>query len=141
MILRNHIYLKVYKCWRILAILKTPTIKCLAIFFKRYFNFQGLYIIYIIIWRFLGWKNFTPTKLGERGHPKLQNGKSFVRENPLKIAHELNFTPKIILVSIHDTIEQHSPWCFLCIIIFVWWFSNVIYSIDHKPTHNYHCMR
>ena len=27
MILRNHTYLKVYKCWRILLILKTPTIK------------------------------------------------------------------------------------------------------------------
>ena len=27
MILRNHTYLKVYKCWRILTILKTPTIK------------------------------------------------------------------------------------------------------------------
>ena len=27
MILRNHTYLKVYKCWRILPILKTPTIK------------------------------------------------------------------------------------------------------------------
>ena len=27
MILRNHTYLKVYKCWQILPILKTPTIK------------------------------------------------------------------------------------------------------------------
>ena len=27
MILRNHTYLKVYKCWRILPILKIPTIK------------------------------------------------------------------------------------------------------------------
>ena len=54
MILRNHTYLKVYKCWRILPILKTPTIKCLAIFFKKYFNFQGFYIVYIIIWQFLG---------------------------------------------------------------------------------------
>ena len=27
MILRKHTYLKVYKCWRILPILKTPTIK------------------------------------------------------------------------------------------------------------------
>ena len=49
MILRNHTYLKVYKCWRILPILKTTTIKCLAIFFKKYFNFQGFYIVYIII--------------------------------------------------------------------------------------------
>ena len=54
MILRNHTYLKVHKCWQILPILKTQTIKCLAIFFKKYFNFQGFYIIYIIIWRFLG---------------------------------------------------------------------------------------
>ena len=65
MILRNHTYLKVYKCWRILPILKMPTIKWLTIFFKKYFNFQGFYIIYIIIWRFLGWKNFTPWKLRE----------------------------------------------------------------------------
>ena len=54
MILKNHTYLKVYKCWRILPILKTPTIKCLAIFFKKYFNFQGFYIVDIIIWQFLG---------------------------------------------------------------------------------------
>ena len=54
MILKNHTSLKVYKCWRILPILKTPTIKCLAIFFKKYFNLQGFYINYIIIWRFLG---------------------------------------------------------------------------------------
>ena len=62
MILRNHTYLKVYKYWWILPILKTPTIKWLAIFSKKYFNFQGFYIIYIIIWRFLGWKKFTPSK-------------------------------------------------------------------------------
>ena len=54
MILRNHTYLKVYKFWRILPFLKTPTIKYLVIFFKKYFNFQGFYIGYIIIWRFLG---------------------------------------------------------------------------------------
>ena len=35
MILRNHTYLKVYKCWRILPILKTSTIKCLEIFSKN----------------------------------------------------------------------------------------------------------
>ena len=50
MILRNHTYLKAYKCWRILQILKTPTIKCLPILFKKYFNFQGFYMVYIIIW-------------------------------------------------------------------------------------------
>ena len=60
MILRNHTYLKVYKCWRILPILKTPTIKWLVIFFKRYFNFQGFYIVYIIIGLFLGSNFFTP---------------------------------------------------------------------------------
>ena len=54
MILMKHTYLKVYKCWRILPILKMPTIQCLAILFKKYFNFEGLYIIYTIIWRFLG---------------------------------------------------------------------------------------
>ena len=67
MILRNHTYLKVYKCWRILPNLKTPTIKCMVIFFKKYLNFQGFYIIYIIIWWFLGWKKFTRSKLGEKG--------------------------------------------------------------------------
>ena len=64
--------------------------------FKKYFNFQGFYIVYIIIWWFLGWKKFTPSKLGETGHQKLQNDESFFRENPLKIAHGLNFAPKII---------------------------------------------
>jgi len=87
MILRNHTYLKVYKCWRILPILKTPTIKCLAIFFKKYFNFQGFYIVYIIIWRFLGWKNFTPSKLGETGLQKMQNGKCFLGKKHRKIAN------------------------------------------------------
>ena len=53
MILRNHTHLKVYKSWRILQILKTLTIKWLAIFFKKYFNFQGFYIVYIINWRSL----------------------------------------------------------------------------------------
>ena len=96
MILRNNSYLKVYKCWRILPILKTPTIKWLAIFFKKYFNFQGFYIVYIIIWWFLGWKNFTPSKLGETGLQKMQNGKSFFGEKHGKIAHVLNFAPKII---------------------------------------------
>ena len=36
------------------------------------------------------------SKLGETGLQKLQNGESFFGENPLKIAHGLNFTPKII---------------------------------------------
>ena len=76
-----------------------PTIKCLAIFLKKYFNFQGFYIIYIIIWQFLGWKNFTASKLGETGLQKMQNGESFLGEKPLKIAHGLNFAPKIIPVS------------------------------------------
>ena len=35
MILRNYTYLKVYKCWQILPILKTPTIKCLRYFSKN----------------------------------------------------------------------------------------------------------
>ena len=41
-------------------------------------------------------KKFYPIKLGETWLQKLQNGESFFRENPLKIAHGLNFTPKII---------------------------------------------
>ena len=95
MILRSHTYLKVYKCWRILSILKTATIKCPVIFFKKYFNFQGFYIVYILNWWFLGWKTFTPSKLG-KGLQNLQNGKYCFGENPLKIAHGLNFAPKII---------------------------------------------
>ena len=96
MILRNPTYLKVYKCWQILPILKMPTIKCLAIFLKKYFNFQGFYIVYIIICRFLEWKNFTPSKLGETGLQKMQNGESFFGVKHGKIAKGLNFSPKII---------------------------------------------
>ena len=96
MILKNHTYLKVYKCWQILPILKTPTIKWLAIFFKKYFNFQGFYFVYIIIWRFLGWKKFTPSKLGKTELQKMQNGEYFFGEKLGKIAHGINFTPKII---------------------------------------------
>ena len=106
MILRNHTYLKVYKCWRILLILKTPTIKWLVIFFKNYFNFQRFYIVYIIIWRFLGWKLFTPSKLGETRLQKMQNGKSFFGEKHGKIALGLNFAPKIILDSHHVLVHE-----------------------------------
>ena len=93
MILRNHTYLKVYKCWRILPILKIPTIKWLAIFFKKYFNFQGFYIVYIIIWQFLGWKFFTPSKLDETGLQKMQNGESFLGGKQGKIAHWAKIRP------------------------------------------------
>ena len=86
MILRNYTSLKVYKCWRILPILKTTTIKWLAIFFKKYFNFQGFFIVYIIIWRFSRWKNFTPSKLGETGLQKMQNDESFLGEIHGKIS-------------------------------------------------------
>ena len=55
--------------------------------FQKYFNFQGLYIVYIIIWQFLGWKNFTPSKLGETGIQKMQNGEPFLGEKHGKIAH------------------------------------------------------
>ena len=34
-ILRNHTYLKVYKCWRILPIIKTPTINVWQYFSKN----------------------------------------------------------------------------------------------------------
>ena len=81
MILRNHTYLKAYKCWRILPILKMPTIKWLEIFFKKYFNFQGFYIVYIIIWWFLGWKNFTPSKLGKTGFQKMHMAHLFLEKN------------------------------------------------------------
>ena len=64
--------------------------------FQKYFNFQGFYIINIIIWWFLGWKKFTPSKLGETGLQKMHNGESFFGEKPLKIAHGLNFAPKNI---------------------------------------------
>ena len=37
MILRNHIYLKVYKCWRVLPILKTPTQKMIGDIFQKIF--------------------------------------------------------------------------------------------------------
>ena len=63
-----------------------PTIKWLAIFFKKYFNFQGFYIVYIIIWQFLGWKKFPPSKLGKRGLQKMQNGEYFLGEKHGKIA-------------------------------------------------------
>ena len=66
MILRNHNYLKVYKCWWILPILKTPTMKWFAIFFKTHFNFQGFYIVYIIIWWFFRVNKFYPIKIGQK---------------------------------------------------------------------------
>ena len=50
-------------------------------------KFQWFYIIYIIIWQFLGWKNFTPSKLGETGLQKMQNGESFLGEKHGRIAH------------------------------------------------------
>ena len=64
--------------------------------FQKKINFQGFYIIYIIIWQFLGRKRFTPSKLDETGLQKMQNDESFFGEKPLKIAHGLNFAPKII---------------------------------------------
>ena len=97
MILRNHTYLKVYKYWWILPILKMLTIKCFAICFKKYFNFREFYIIYIIIWWFLGWKNFTPSKLGKIGLQKMQNDESFLGEKHGKIAHWDKIRSKIIL--------------------------------------------
>ena len=67
--------------------------KCLAICYKKYFNFQGFYIVYIIIWRFLGLKNFTPSKLGETRLQKMQNGESFFGEKHEKIAHWAKICP------------------------------------------------
>ena len=48
--------------------------------FQKKINFQGFYIVYIIIWLFLEWKNFTPSKLGKTGLQKMQNGESFLGE-------------------------------------------------------------
>ena len=93
MILRNHTYLEVHKCCQILPILKTSTIKWLVIFFKIYFNFEGFYMVYIIIWRFLGSKNFTPSKLGKLGLQKMLNGESFLGEKHGKIAHWAKLHP------------------------------------------------
>ena len=67
--------------------------KWLAIFFKQYFNFQGFYIVYIIIWWFLGWKKFTPSKLGETGLQKMQNGEPFLGVKHGKIAHWAKIRP------------------------------------------------
>ena len=47
-------------------------------------------------------KIFTPSKLGETWLQKMQNDESFFGEKPLKIAHGLNFTPKIILASLRE---------------------------------------
>jgi len=65
----------------------------LAIFFKIDFNFQGYYIFYIIIWRFFWGKKFTPSKLGETGLQKMQNGECFLREKHGKIAHWAKIRP------------------------------------------------
>ena len=65
--------------------------------FQKKFNFQGFYIVYIIIWWFLGWKHFTPSKLGETRLQKMKNGETFFGEKHGKIADGLNFAPKIIL--------------------------------------------
>ena len=54
--------------------------------FQKYFNFQGFYIVYIIIWWFLGWNFFIPS-LGETGLQKKQNGEYFLGEKYGKIAH------------------------------------------------------
>ena len=59
----------------------------MVIFFKKCFYFQGFYIVYIITWPFLGGNNFTPSKFGETGIQKIQNGKYFLGEKHGKIAH------------------------------------------------------
>ena len=70
-----------------------PTIKWLVIFFKKYFNFQGFYIVYIITWQFLGGGICTPSKLGETGLQKMQNCESFLGEKHGKIAHWAKIIP------------------------------------------------
>ena len=44
-------------------------------------------------------KIFTPSKLGETGLQKMQNGESFFGEKPLKIAHGLNSPLKLSLMT------------------------------------------
>ena len=66
--------------------------------------FQNIFYFPRILYRLynklviLGWKKFTPSKLGETRLQKLQNGESFFAKKPLKIAHGLNFARKIIPV-------------------------------------------
>ena len=92
MILRNHSYLKVYKCWWILRILKTPTIKWLGIFFKKYFNFQGFYIVYIIIGDFLGEKIVPHQNWVKQGFKKCKMVHLFWEKHG-KIAHWAKIRP------------------------------------------------
>ena len=61
--------------------------------FQKYFNFQGFYIVCIIIWRFLGRKNFTPSKFSETGLQKMKNGEYFLGEKHGKIAHWAKIHP------------------------------------------------
>ena len=63
------------------------------IFQKKKFNFQGFYIVYIIIWQILGWKHFTPSKLGKTEIQKMQNGEYFLGEKHGKIAHLAKIRP------------------------------------------------
>ena len=77
--------------------------------FQKKINFQIFFVIYIIIWWYLGWKIFTPSKLGETGLQKMQNDKPFFGENPLKIAHGLNFAPKLIPKSKTMSKMQKNP--------------------------------
>ena len=53
-------------------------------------------MVYIIIGQFLGWKHFTPSKLGETGLQKMQNGEYFFGEKHGKISHGINLFPIII---------------------------------------------
>ena len=60
----NHTYLKVYKCWRILPILKMPTIKMFGYIFQKKFQFPRiLYHLYnnLVIFRV---KIFYPINIG-----------------------------------------------------------------------------
>ena len=61
--------------------------------FKKYFSFQGFYIVYKIIWRLLGSKNFTPSKLGKTRLQKMQKDESFLGEKHRKIAHWAKIRP------------------------------------------------
>ena len=63
---------------------------------KKIFKFPSiLYRLYnnLVVFRV---KNFTPSKSGETGLQKLKNGESVFGETPLKIAHGINFAPKIV---------------------------------------------
>ena len=106
--------------------------------------FQGFYIVYIIIWQFLGWKNFTPSKLGETWLQKMQNGKYFLGEKHGKLAHWAKIFP------LNYSCAPHINGNGLMMTISIWWVYFKIlgviplnYSIFLGPKipHTWECQR